>query len=158
MARKPDIQYIRQFYVPGSEAQVVEPKIPKRKRAKTVLPKAQPAKKIQILIDPAALCGIVVSVIMLVLMVVGSFQYMDACREYQAMSSYVIRLQNENVDLEQEYKAGYDLEDVRSKALAIGMIPKEDAPTVPISGALPQPEPERTVWDDIVWFFRGLFA
>ena len=26
MIRKPDIQYIGQFYVPGSEAQVVEPK------------------------------------------------------------------------------------------------------------------------------------
>ena len=123
-----------------------------------MLPKAQPEKKIRILIDPAALCGIVVSAVMLVLMVVGSFQYMDACREYQAMSGYVIGLQDENVDLKQEYAAGYDLEDIRGKALAIGMIPKEDAATVPISGEVPQPEPARTVWDDIVWFFRGLFA
>lgn len=158
MARKPDIQYIGQFYVPGSEAQVIELKPVKKKRNKTVLPKAQPEKKIRILIDPAALCGIVVSVVMLVLLVTGAFQYMGVCRKYQAMSGYVISLQNENVELKQTFADGYDLDDIRTKALAIGMIPIEEAETRAISGELPQKEPEPTVWEEIVWFLQGLFA
>lgn len=158
MKRKPDIQYIGQFYVPGSEAQVVELKPSKKKRSKTVLPKARPEEKIRILIDPVAFCGIAVSVVMLAVLVVGAFQYMEVCRKYQAMSGYVISLQNENVELKQTYENGYDPEDIRTKALAIGMIPVEEAKTVVISAELPQKEPEPSVWEEIVWFLRGLFA
>ena len=158
MIRKPDIQYIGQFYVPGSEAQVVEPKPAKKKRSRTSLPKARPQKKIRVLIDPGAWCGIVVSAVMLVLLVTGAFQYMGVCRRYQAVSGYVISLQNENVELKQTFEKGYDLDDIRTKALAIGMIPIEQAETIPISAELPQKEPEPSLWEEIVWFFEGLFA
>ena len=53
---------------------------------------------------------------------------------------------------------GYDLDDIRTKALAIGMIPIEQAETIPISAELPQKEPEPSLWEEIVWFFEGLFA
>ena len=77
MARKPDIQYVQQFYVHGSEAKVLELK-PRRRVIKTILPKVAPDKSIRIGVDPIALCGIVVAFAMLVLMAVGCCQYVDA--------------------------------------------------------------------------------
>lgn len=157
MERKPDIQYIDRFYVHGSEARVLELK-PKRKFIKTILPKAIPDKSIKIAVDPVALCGIAVAAVMLVLLVVGMFQYVAVCESYQQMMDQVITLQNENVELEQTYRDGYDLADIEQKALALGMIPVEEAEVITIQLALPEPEPEWTLWDEIVWFCKGLFA
>lgn len=156
---KPDIQYISQFFVPGAEAQVIEFKPAKQKRErKTVLPIAVPEQKIEIRVDPIALCGIIVAVTMIILMAVGVSQYLTVCHQYEAMADQVIDLQNENLQLREEFKAGYDLEDIRTKALGIGMIPIEEATTVAISVVIPEPEPEPTMWDNIVWFMKGLFA
>lgn len=156
-ARKPDIQYITQFYTHGSEAQVLELR-PARKKHKTVLPKAIPQEKIRIMMDPAAICGIVVAAAMLVLLAVGMVQYLEICEEYRVMNNYVIELQNEHVQLQETYKAGYDLEDVQTKALAIGMIPKDQAEVVAISAVVPEEEPEPTWWENICWYFNELFA
>lgn len=156
-ARKPDIQYIDQFYVHGSEARVLELK-PKKRRIKTVLPIARPEEKIEVRIDPVATCAIVVCVVMLILMAVGVHQYLQVLKLNQAMEHYVIELQNENVELREEYKAGYDPDDIRTKAAALGMIPLRNAQVVTINPVIPEPEPEPTLWDDVVWFFSGLFA
>lgn len=156
-ARKPDIQYITQFYVHGSEARVLELK-PLRKKHKTELPRAVPQKKIRIMVDPAAICGIVVAAVMLVLMVVGVCQYLDVCEDYRVMHEHVIRLQNENVSLQQTYETGYDLADVEAKALALGMIPAEQAQRVTITPVIPVAEEEPTLWEDICWYFEELFA
>ena len=51
MTEKPKIQYIGQFYVPGSEAQVLAPK-KKKKKAKTKLPIAKQEQVKAIYIDP----------------------------------------------------------------------------------------------------------
>ena len=64
MTEKPKIQYIGQFYVPGSEAQVLAPK-KKKKKAKTKLPIAKQEQVKAIYIDPVALIGITVAVGML---------------------------------------------------------------------------------------------
>ena len=159
MARKPDIQYVTQFYIHGSEAPAIElePARRKRKSAKTGAA-YQPARKIRVLIDPMALCGIVVAVVMVVLMAVGVWQYMDTCERYENMISYVIDLQNENVGLKQTYKAGYDPADIQEKALAIGMIPIEEAEVVYISEYVPVEEPQTSIWEEISWFLKGLFA
>lgn len=156
-ARKPDIQYITQFYTYGSEAKVLELK-PARKKAKTILPKAIPEAKIRIMVDPAAIFGIVVAAVMLVLMVVGVVQYLNVCEEYRVMNDYVIDLQNENVQLQQTYEAGFDPADIETKALAIGMIPREQAEVVTIHVEIPTPEPEPTLWENICWYFNELFA
>ena len=68
MTEKPKIQYIGQFYVPGSEAQVLAPK-KKKKKAKTKLPIAKQEQVKAIYIDPVALIGITVAVVMLAVMV-----------------------------------------------------------------------------------------
>ena len=70
MTEKPKIQYIGQFYVPGSEAQVLAPK-KKKKKAKTKLPIAKQEQVKAIYIDPVALIGITVAVVMLAVMVVA---------------------------------------------------------------------------------------
>lgn len=157
MERKPDIQYIHQFYVYGSEAPAIELR-PQKKKRRAVLPQTAPQKKIRICIDPMAVCGIVVAVSMLILMAVGVCQYLEVCEDYQVMSDYVIELRNKNVELEQQFQAGYDLEDVQQKAIAIGMIPAEEAEVITISGYVPAPEPEPSIWEEIIWFMKGLFA
>ncbi len=157
MVRKPDIQYVHEFYVHGSEAKVLELK-PRRKRAKTLLPRVAPDKSIRIAVDPIALAGILVVAAMVVLMVVGCFQYVEARQENQAMMNQVISLQNRNVTLNQEYESEFDLADVQQKALGLGMIPVSEAEVLYINPVVPQREPEPTWWEDIVWFAEGLFA
>ncbi|MBP3672708.1 MAG: hypothetical protein J6J18_02635 [Oscillospiraceae bacterium] len=158
MAQKPDIQYIHQFYVPGSEAQVLELKPVKKKKKKFILPKPKSQKKILIRLDLASVCGIVVACMMMVLMTVGIFQLSDVRQEYCQMESYVISQQNKNVELEEQYSAGYDLADIREKALALGMIPIEEAETITIHVEVPESEPEPTWWEEFCWFFSELFA
>ena len=88
MVKKPEIQYIDKFYVYGSEAKVLELK-PKR-RIKTVLPLFAPDNTIKIAVDPVAIGGILVALALLVALVVGSVQYVQAYRQYRAMVDYVV--------------------------------------------------------------------
>ena len=157
MERKPDIQYIDKFYVHGSEARVLELK-PKKKKAKTVLPEAYPVKEKVVRIDLLSLCAIAVAVTMTVLMVVGCFQLKDAYDRSVAMSHYVISLQNENLDLTKTYYNGFDPVDIEQKALALGMIPMEDALTLTMSVTIPEEEPAPTMWENFTWFMKGLLA
>ena len=159
MAKKPDIQYITQFYVPGSEAQVIEFKPARKQRqAKTVLPKAVPEKKIVLKVDRAAICGIAVAAVMMIMMVVGVFQYLGVCAEHREMTDRVIVLQNENVRLRETFKSGYNLEDIAVMAEAMGMVPAQELQTISIKVEVPTPEPEPTWWENVCWFCKGLFA
>ena len=156
MVKKPEIQYIDKFYVYGSEARVLELK-PKR-RIRTILPKAAPDNTIKIAVDPVAICGIVVAIALLVALVIGSVQYVQAYRQYRAMMDHVVAEQNLNVELRENYRSRIDLVEIREKALALGMIPIEQATTVTIRAELPQRQPEPTAWEDFVWLCKGLFA
>ena len=157
MANKPDIQYL--YYVPGSEAQVIEFKPAKKARkAKTVLPKAVPQKKIRMAVDRASMAGIAVAFVMAVLLAVGLWQYLDVCAEHREMSDKVILLQNENVRLQQQFEAGYDLEEIRIMAQAMDMVPQEELETIAIHVEVPVPEAEPTWWENLCWYFEGLFA
>ena len=157
MVQKPDIQYVTQFYSYGSEAKVLELK-PAKKNKKTALPKAVPEQKIRVMIDPVAWAGIVIALVMVILMAVSVRGYLDVCAEYEMMTNHVIELQNTNVVRRQEYTAMYDLQDIKEKALALGMIPMEDAQVITIAPVIPEAEPETTWWDNVSWFLKGLFA
>lgn len=157
MAKKPDIQYIDKFYVHGSEARVLELK-PKRRIIKTVLPLSAPDKTVKIHVDPVAICGIVVAVALLVALVIGSVQYVQVFREYRGMKDYVVSVQNKNVELRESYRSKVDLPAVEQRALELGMIPIEMAEKITIRVEQPAEEPETTIWDDIEWFCKGLFA
>ncbi len=156
MTRKPDIQYIEEFFVPGSEAPQVQPKWTERAARKLQGKPSQP--KIRILVDPVALTGMVVAVTMLILMVVGIAQFNQATQQRQEMEAYMTELQDTNLKLKHEYHTGYDLAWVEEQALALGMIPMAEARTVSMTVTVPQPEHEPTLWENILWFFEGLFA
>ena len=157
MVRKPDIQYVDKFYVHGSEARVLELK-PQKKKNKTVLPKFYPNKETVVRIDALSLCAVAVAVTLVVLMVVGCFQMKAAYARYEVMNDYVISLQNENVKLQEKYYAGFDPVDIGWKAHALGMIPMEEAQTMTISVTMPEEEPAPTLWENTVWFLKGLLA
>ena len=157
MVQKPDIQYVTQFYTYGSEAKVLELK-PAKKKKKAVLPVARPEQKIQIQVDLVAWGGILIALAMVVLMAVSVNSYLNACNEYRAMTNQVITLQNINVEKQLEYEKLYDLNDIEQKALALGMIPAEEAEVVTIAPVIPEPEMETPWWENISWFMKGLFA
>lgn len=157
MVQKPDIQYVTQFYSYGSEAKVPELK-PVKKQKKTELPKAKTVQKICIPVDPVAVTGIVIAVVLIIVMAMSVRGYLKTCDEYRDMTKQVIALQNINVTNRQDYEKLYHLEDIQEKALALGMIPLEEAEVITMAPVIPEPEPEPRWWENISWFLKGLFA
>ena len=155
MAYKPEIQYIEQFFIPGSEAPQLQPK---RGGKPSWRPNPQQEKKIKVMIDPVALFGLVVAVTMLVLMAVGVSQYNAASRRNEAVNDYLLQLQDTNITREYQYRTKLDLTKIAEQAKALGMIPASEAQSITVHVEVPQPEPENTWWDDLVWFLEGLFA
>lgn len=156
MAQKPKIQYIGQFYIHGSEARKLEEPAPQK--PKTKLPLAQLQKVEKIYVDPVAIMGIAVAVVMLVVMLVGALQLRDDWAEYERMSTYVSQLKQTNAEKAETYRSSYDLEDIRIKATALGLVPKSEVETMTVTVTLPEPEPEVSRIDEIKWFLEGLFA
>ena len=161
MAQKPykhNIEYIQKFYSYGSEAKVVEFKPVYETPAKPAVPKREKEAITTICIDPVAFCGIMVAVVMLVVMVAGVIQYGVICQDHAVMANYVNELRAENVQLQHQYNALYDLEKVDTTARALGMIPVSEAQTISIHVEVPVRQPEPTIIDNVIWFLSGLFA
>ena len=157
MNQKPKIQYVGQFYIHGSEARQLELQ-EKKKQAKSKLPLERLRKVEVIYLDPVAIFGIVTALVLLAVMTVGVLQIRDDWTDYQTMSNYVSRLNSENAELKADYRSQYDLEDIRVKALALGMVPKSQLEVRTVYVTIPKPEPERTRLEEIRWFLSGLFA
>lgn len=157
MTRKPEIQYIGQFYVHGSEARALE-LLEKKKQPKTKLPIAKLEKIEKVYVDPVALIAIAVAAFMLVTMVLGVVQLYGDWQEYMELSDRVDTLQLRNHEKVEAYRASYDLKDIQVKALAMGMIPKAETEHMTVKITVPQPEPEMTFIDEVKWFVTGLFA
>lgn len=153
MARKPDIQYIR-YVTDGSSARVIQPVKPK---AKTRLPRIRIPESPVIRLDPLALAGIVVSVIMLVLMVVNCAQLSAVQQEANAMDDYVDHLKTENACLNDKYQSGYDLKDIEEKALALGMVPVDQVQRITVNVPAPQPAEDAPESGGLMTFLTGLF-
>ncbi len=152
MANKYRSRYIQ--YYAGSEA----PKLvfPKPRRPKTSLPKEVKQQSYTFWVDPLALGGIVVSVLLCVLMVVSYVTLQQEKAELEQVTAYVTALQTHNKDLEKDYAAGYDLEMIQQAALGLGMIPMEEAEHIRIS--VEKPAPEESSWQRLTRFLTGLFA
>ena len=157
MSQKPKIQYVGQFYIHGSEARQLELQ-EKKKHAKSKLPLERLRKVEVIYLDPVAIFGIVTALVLLAVMTVGVLQIRDDWTDYQTMSNYVSRLNSENAELKADYRSQYDLEDIRVKAEALGMVPKSQLEVRTVYVTIPQPEPEMTWLEEIQWFLSGLFA
>ena len=157
MNQKPKIQYVGQFYVHGSEARQLQQQEQKR-QAKTKLPLARIQQIEKIYVDPVALVGIVVAVVMLVTMVLGAVQIKRDWDQYERVSAYVSELKRENARMSHAYRSSYDLEDIKTKALAMGLVPKSDLQTVSVEVTVPVREAEPTRLEEIELFLEGLFA
>ena len=157
MSQKPKIQYVGQFYVHGSEARQLELQ-EKKKQAKSKLPLERLRKIEVVYLDPVAIFGIVTALVMLTVMILGVLQIRDDWKEYRVMSNYVSRLNSENAELQADYRSQYDLEDIRIKAQALGMVPKSELEVRTVYVTIPQPEPEMTWLDELQWFLSGLLA
>ena len=157
MNQKPKIQYVGQFYVHGSEARKVQMQEEKR-QAKTKLPLARIQAIEKIYVDPVALAGIAVAVMMLVTMVLGAIQLKKDWNQYEQVSAYVSELKKENARMNHLYRSSYDLEDIRTKAVSMGLVPKSELRTMAVTVTIPEPEVEPTRMEEIRFFLEGLFA
>lgn len=157
MTQKPKIQYVGMFYVHGSEAKRLQEE-QRRKEARTKLPLERLRKIEAIYIDPVALVSIVVAVVMLVTMAYGALRITRDWAAYRQMSKYVSELKLENANLFQEYRSNVDLEDVYTKATALGMLPEEKIPTRTITVSVPEVPVEPAWTERVVAFFTELFA
>ena len=146
-----------QFYTPGSAAVKVQIQ---DEQKWAPLPEPKPEKKIIIPVDPVAIFGFVVAVCMLVLMTIGINQLNDTRREVATLEHYVAQLTAENHTLEQTYTEGYNLDDIRQKALDMGMISVEEIPQTQIQITIPAAQAEETVtgWERFTTYLTGLFA
>ena len=155
MARQPEIRYIR-YYTDGSVARQQER--PQPLRHKTTLPKVRKQKKRVYYIDPLALGGIAISVVMLAMMILGWTQLTQLQQENARLESYVGNLENENAELTYQYRSDLDLEEIEALALSLGMIPQEQAQTVTIQIPPQEVEAESSPWEYFTAFLAGLFA
>ena len=146
-----------QFYTPGSAAVKVQIQ---DEQKWAPLPEAKPEKKIIIPVDPVAIFGFVVAVCMLVLMTIGINRLNYARREVATLEHYVAQLTAENHTLEQTYTEGYDPDDIRQKALDMGMVSVEEIPQTQIRITIPTAQAEETVsgWERVTTYLTGLFA
>ena len=128
MAQNVDVQYVS-FYTSGSSALKVQPVAPLKP---LVLPKQRKVKKLTLVINPLALAAISLALVMTILMSVGFAALTNARAEEAAMATYLNILHTENVTLQTEYAQGIDLQVIEDNALALGLVPAEQAAQVQI--------------------------
>ena len=154
MAQRVDVQYV-QFYTQGNAARRIMPAITARLRE---LPNIRKRKLLRVYVDPVAALGIVVAVSMLIMMALGVSQLQVQQEKTMVMEQYVQQLQMENRQLQAEYAAQCDLDAVEKTALALGMIPQQEAAHISITVEPPQAQESVTLWNRIGTFLTGLFA
>ena len=129
MAKKPDVQYIR-YQTEGSAARKLEFLRP---RPKTCLPALKKKKATVIRLNPLATLGTLMSLIMLILMIVSGVQITGLQEDTKAMHRYVNDLRAENNELKDIYESNIDLDEIERQAIALGMIPVEEAQRITVS-------------------------
>ena len=159
MVRKPEIQYVGQFYVYGSEAKQpeVREKIQKEK-IQLPLPKFETIRKIQV--EPVAIASIAIAMVLLFAMVLGITRIQSAWAEYGIMSDYVTQLEKTNAELNHSYHTKFDLAEVEAAARSLGMVPASELETISVTVTVPEAVEEpsffETAWEDFKWFVDGL--
>ena len=155
MARQNEIRYVN-TYMAGSAAYQLEPVKPHKKAVH--LPKAPKQKKVLVYVDPMTILGFAVALVMIVSMVVGVTQLKASRAEEAALAAYVSRLEQENETLAETYRQGYDLEEIRRYAEAMGLVPVSQVERIRIRVQEPEAPAEPTAWEDFCTFLAGLFA
>lgn len=160
MALQPDIQYVPFYYVDGSTARKAERRTASQKVSAPVpAPRYRRSKRKTVAVDPVAIAGLLVVMVLLVSMVVGFVEYRAAQDRNAQMSQYITELETENAQLQQQYENGYDLDNIRDIAGVLGMVPAEDAEQITIEvNPAQQDEVQMGFWESITTFLAGLFA
>lgn len=160
MALQPDIQYVPFYYVEGNTARKAERRAAPAKAAPVPAPKRRRSRRKTVAIDPVAISGLLAVVVLLCAIMVSFVQYGLSAQRNARMSQYISQLESEQAQLQQQYEAGYDLDDIRDIAGALGMIPAEDAPQIQIDVTQPQQQEQTQLsfWESIATFLAGLFA
>jgi len=154
VANQIEIKYI-DFSTDGNAARKFAPVSKK----KAQLPNAKRKTRYVLSVDPLAMVGIAVAVCMLVLMGIGVHRLQQAQNQNLQMAQYVETLSENNAALREEFNSVCDLEQVRELALALGMIPKMEAPQTGITMYVPETTVETpSLWEQIGTFLAGLFA
>lgn len=154
MARKPTERYVR-YYTFGSTAA----KLDRNARRATLPQYNAPNKRKPLAVDPVALLGTTVAVVLAVLMVVGMIQMAVTASAVREAQTQVAVLEQQNKILQEKYENSYDLDQIRASAESMGMIPAEEAARVGVR------VPAETVqvqqlswWDNVLLSLRQLFA
>ena len=147
MAKRDEIQYVR-YYAYGSTAVKTQPD--SRRLVENEVQPVPEAEPIPVHFSPVAVFGAAVAVVMLVLVLVGFVQLNRLNTDIQNMELYISNLKSENYALNKEYQAGYDLEEIKTAAEAMGLVPVEQVRHVTVH----IPEPEVVVelpWYQQIW-------
>ena len=91
MAQKPEIQYVGQFYVHGSEAKKFARKT-EQKTARTELPQHRFERVRKVHVDALAICSLLMATALLVTMVLGTLSLQTAWKELEIAQQYVYEL------------------------------------------------------------------
>lgn len=156
MARQADIQYV-EYHVEGNTARKVERNTMKNSVAPAYTPRWTERKVIAL--EPVAVIGIVLAVVMLVAMMATLLQYRRCLQQTQQMGAYLQQLQQENEALSKTYRESYDPDEIMKIALEAGMVPAESVETVRIMVEEPRTEePQMSFWQSLSTFLAGIFA
>jgi len=154
VANQIDIRYIN-FSTEGNAARKFAP----AQKEKAQLPSARRRTRRVVTIDPLAMIGVAVAGCMIIFMGIGVLRLQAAQEKNVQMAQYVESLSEKNTALQAEFDAVCDLDEVRQLALALGMIPKLEAPQTDIRMYVPEePVAAPSLWEQIGTFLAGLFA
>ena len=154
MARKEEIQYVR-YYATGSTALKLDPE-PKRKER--VRPAPKPVEeRIAIPFDPVAVFGTAVALVMILCVIIGFVQLNQMNDRVAQAQMDLSTLKHEHYELEKNYANGYDLDEVRDAAAAMGLVPMDQVKQITIH--IPEPEVvEELPWWQEMWNeFKAMF-
>ena len=154
MAKRSDIQYVR-YYAPGSEALKLDPQPERRKKTWTAPVPVEERKVIHF--DPVAIFGTAVAVLMAVCLVIGFVQLNHMNDRIAQAQTDLSALKSQHYELEKNYNNGYDLNEVRDAAAAMGLVPMDQVQHITIH------LPEQEVVEELPWWqeqwleFKAMF-
>ena len=154
MARKFNERYVR-YYTFGSTAAKLD-----RQERKAALPQyTAPEKRKPIPVDPVALVGSAVAVLLAILMLVGFAQVAHTSAQVRKLETQVMTLELEQEQLRQKYENGYNLEEIRVAAESMGMVSVEEAAHIRVQVPAQSVQVQTlSWWDNMLASLRQFFA
>lgn len=154
VAQKAEIQYVSQFYDYGSDKH----KKKKKKVPKDFVPDKKPVKIHTVTLDPVALCGILSAVVLCAALIFGGLSLNAQWREHVALKQYLVQLKTDNSALRHKFSLSYNIEDIRTMADTIGLVPEDEIEVRYVRVTPPEPKPRKDPFENLKWFLKGLFA